>query len=160
MFVHGLSGTCKDGREADIDETHGVIPIVCVGRKRHTTNYSDCTVVHPAVGTTMTRDKDDMPAKRRRTVAMCTQRPKIRRAILLLQERWRAARCQADGATCEICCESAIGDDNPLCHCWLCNMSAHTGCAKGLLSIAVPKGHTIEECPALAFDAPFDKSVA
>ena len=74
-----------NGREADIDDNDGVKNIVCVGKKRFTTGFSECTVVLPAVGTKMNKDKEDMPTKRRRTVPMLTQRPRVSPEVIRLK---------------------------------------------------------------------------
>ena len=160
-FVHGMTPECKTGRRADIDKDNGVKDIVCVNEKRTKSDYSDCLIVHPAVGTRMTKDKQEMPDKKRRTVPMYTQRPKLRPETILLQELWRAARGNCCAALCELCGDASLVDAELLQCCWLCNMVTHTKCVQTFLS-REDVYHTTDSKPAgekLNYLEPFTKSV-
>ena len=126
-FIDWTCPTEMTGRVIDVDAEWGVKAVVCVGAKRYPKVYRDCSVVHPAIGTTMRRIKPDKPAhKKDLWCGVAAARPTIPESIRRLKHMWETASGNALAADkCNFCLEEHQADLNL---CALCGMTYHPNC--------------------------------
>lgn len=149
-FAHNMSEDNMHGTIADIDwAKNSVKTIVYVGAKRVPMDFSNSTIIHPAVGTAMKKTRG-------------RHRPILRPDIVTLKEMWSIVRGTSLDYQCELCGQGEC--DGDIVNCWLCRVPAHAQCREQLammddvIQLAVAQGLAETELQPSSIQMPFLQS--
>ena len=162
LFVHWANPAARMGREVYIDwPTRGIKTLLCVGSRRHDTNYSDCRIVLNSIGTSMHKAKEEQP-KRHRPLEACSRRARVPERVVRIMRMWQTTTATAFGDTTCFICNGPDAPDGVVMICCLCLKASHSHCSDSMLD-AVSDGtipRHIEHNTCTCIPPTFHKSLA